>query len=399
MAMHKGSGPKVLMVTALAVALLAAGGAGLQHVEQAKAAPENSASAPAAPSVDVEIIQPESVRIWSEFSGRLEAVEVVQVRPQVSGTLDQVLFEEGALVKAGDPLYVIDPRPFEADVASARAALASARSRVDFARVELNRVKGLEYKQVISKSQFDSVNNDFRVTQADLNAAQAALDRALLNLEYAHINAPTGGRISRSEMTRGNLVEGGANGPVLTTIVSSDRLYAEFDVDEQTYLNLVRSRSVKALPVRLGLAGDSGTRYQGVLHAFDNQLSSRSGTIRARALFDNPEGVLVPGMFARVQIAAAVQEQALLVPERAVGTNQNQKFVYVVAEDNTVAYRDVTLGPVVDGRRLVLQGLIAGEKVMVNSLQRVMPGMAVTPVDVAKRQHGQQGAPSLAYQL
>lgn len=399
MATHKGSGRKVLVVTSLAVALLAAGGAGFQYVAQAKAAPEHAGQPPAAPSVDVEIIQPESVRIWSEFSGRLAAVEVVQVRPQVGGTLDQVLFEEGALVKAGDPLYVIDPRPFEADVASARAALASARSRVDFARVELNRVKGLEYKQVISKSQFDSVNNDFRVAQADLNAAQAALDRALLNLEYAHINAPTGGRISRSEITRGNLVEGGANGPVLTTIVSSDRLYAEFDVDEQTYLNLVRSRSVEALPVRLGLAGDSATRYQGVLHAFDNQLSSRSGTIRARALFDNPEGVLVPGMFARVQIAAAVQEQALLVPERAVGTNQNQKFVYVVAQDNTVAYRDVTLGPVVDGRRLVLQGLMAGEKVMVNSLQRVMPGMTVTPVDVAKRQHDRQDAPSLAYQL
>ncbi len=377
MGIGKRRGRAALVVTT--AALLMVGAFGLEYSQDTRAAAPQAPSA--APRVEVMRVQPEAVSIWSEFSGRLEAVEVVEVKPRVGGTLDQVLFREGSLVKAGDPLYVIDPRPYAAEVASAKAALASARSRVEFARVELDRVKGLEYRKVISKSQFDSVNNDYRVTQADVNAAEAALDIAQLNFEYAHISAPTSGRISRSEVTRGNLVEGGANGPVLTTIVSSDRLYAEFDVDEQTYLNLVRKRSDKPLAVTLSLTGDDRV-YQGELHAFDNRLSTQSGTIRARALFDNPDGALIPGMFASVRLAAPAQEQALLVEQRSLGTNQNQKYVYVVDENNVVTYRPVTLGAAVGERRLVVQGLNAGDRVMVNSLMRVMPGMTVTPVDI-----------------
>lgn len=393
MSIGKGRGRVALVVTTATILVL--GAAGFEYSQQSQAAAAEPQAASAAPQVEVATLQPEAVNIWSEFSGRLEAVEVVQIRPRVSGTLDQVLFREGSLVKAGEPLYVIDPRPYAAAVASAKAALASARSRVEFARVELDRVKGLEYRKVISKSQFDSVNNDYRVAQADMNAAEAALDIAQLNLEYAHISAPTSGRISRSEVTRGNLVEGGANGPVLATIVSSDRLYAEFDVDEQTYLNLVRNRSDKPLAVTLSLAGEESI-YQGEMHAFDNRLSTQSGTIRARALFDNPDGALIPGMFASVRVAAPVQGQALLVEQRALGTNQDQKYVYVVDDNNVVSYRPVTLGAAVGERRLVLQGLNAGDKVMVNSLLRVMPGMSVTPVDI---RGSAKADGSVAYQL
>ncbi|WP_020680419.1 efflux RND transporter periplasmic adaptor subunit [Marinobacterium rhizophilum] len=393
MSIGKGRGRVALVVTTATILVL--GAAGFKYSQQSQAATAEPQAASAAPQVEVATLQPEAVNIWSEFSGRLEAVEVVQIRPRVSGTLDQVLFREGSLVEAGEPLYVIDPRPYAAAVASAKAALASARSRVEFARVELDRVKGLEYRKVISKSQFDSVNNDYRVAQADMNAAEAALDIAQLNLEYAHISAPTSGRISRSEVTRGNLVEGGANGPVLATIVSSDRLYAEFDVDEQTYLNLVRNRSDKPLAVTLSLAGEEAI-YQGEMHAFDNRLSSQSGTIRARALFDNPDGALIPGMFASVRVAAPVQGQALLVEQRALGTNQDQKYVYVVDDNNVVSYRPVTLGAAVGERRLVLQGLNAGDKVMVNSLLRVMPGMSVTPVDI---RGSAKADGSVAYQL
>ncbi|MCP8689163.1 efflux RND transporter periplasmic adaptor subunit [Marinobacterium sedimentorum] len=394
MGIGKGRGRIALVMTT--ATMLVIGAAGFEYAQQSHAAGAQAQAQPVAPQVEVSTLQPESVNIWSEFSGRLAAVEVVQVRPRVSGSLDQVLFREGAQVKAGDPLYVIDPRPYAAAVASAKAALTSARSRVEFARVELDRVKGLEYRKVISKSQFDSVNNDYRVAQADLNAAQAALDLAQLDLEYAHIKAPTSGRISRSEVTRGNLVEGGANGPVLTTIVSSDRLYAEFDVDEQTYLNLVRNHSARPLAVTLSLSGGDDAVYTGELHAFDNHLSTQTGTIRARALFDNPDGALIPGMFASVRIAAPVQGQALLIEQRALGTNQDQKYVYVVDENNVVTYRPVTLGAAVGERRLVLQGLNAGDKVMVNSLMRVMPGMSVTPVDKAV---AAKSDPSVAYQL
>lgn len=394
MGIGKGRGRIALVMTT--ATMLVIGAAGFEYTQQSHAAGTEAQAQPVAPEVEVATLQPESVNIWSDFSGRLAAVEVVQVRPRVSGTLDQVLFREGGLVKAGDPLYVIDPRPYAAAVASAKAALTSARSRVEFARVELDRVKGLEYRKVISKSQFDSVNNDYRVAQADVNAAQAALDLAQLDLEYAHIKAPTSGRISRSEVTRGNLVEGGANGPVLTTIVSSDRLYAEFDVDEQTYLNLVRNHSETPLAVTLSLSGGDDVVYTGELHAFDNRLSTQTGTIRARALFDNPDGALIPGMFASVRIAAPVQGQALLVEQRALGTNQDQKYVYVIDENNVVTYRPVMLGAAVGERRLVLQGLNAGDKVMVNSLLRVMPGMSVTPVD---RAIAAKSDPSVAYQL
>ncbi|MFC6673135.1 efflux RND transporter periplasmic adaptor subunit [Marinobacterium aestuariivivens] len=372
-----------VILTGLAVGLVMLGGAAaLRYGNAVQAGAGSPAAQMQAPSVDVEILLPEPVQLWRTFSGRLEAVERVEVRPRVSGAIVEVLHGEGGRVKAGDPLYVIDPRPFEVAVASARAEVESARSRLEFARVELARVKGLENKRVVSRSHVDSVRNDYRVAEADLSAAQAALESAKLELDYAHIEAPVGGRISRAEVTRGNLVEAGANAPVLTTIVADDRLYAEFELDEQTYLDLARRGADTPIPVRLQLDGDIGTGVDGRLHAFDNEIDSRTGTIRARALVDNADGVLVPGMFVRVSVAAPGTEAALLIPERAVGTNQSRKFVYVVNADDRVTYREVELGAVVEGRRLVLSGLDAGDRVMVNSLQRVRPDMQVTPVDV-----------------
>ncbi|NVK41189.1 MAG: efflux RND transporter periplasmic adaptor subunit [Oceanospirillaceae bacterium] len=370
------------VLTGVAAGLVLLGGtAALQYGSRVQADAAVPAAQVQVPNVEVETLVPESVQLWKTFSGRLEAVERVEVRPRVGGSIVEVLHGEGSRVNAGDPLYVIDPRPFEVAVASARADVASAKSRLEFARVELARVKGLENKRVVSKSHVDSVRNDFRVAEADLSAAEAALERATLDLEYAHIKAPVGGRISRAEVTRGNLVEAGANAPVLTTIVADDRLYAEFELDEQTYLGLVRQGGDGPIPVKLQLAGDSEAGFEGRLHAFDNEIDTRTGTIRARALFDNTDGVLIPGMFAHINVAVPGRDVGLLIPERAVGTNQSRKFVYVVDAENRVAYREVELGAVIDGRRLVVNGLAAGDRVMVNSLQRVRPEMQVTPVE------------------
>ena len=376
-------------VAAIATVTTLAAAIGAFHYAPDVAASQQAVAAQAAPlpAVDVVTLEPRQLRLWSEFSGHLTAVDQVDVRPRVSGTIQQVLFDEGQLVQAGDPLYVIDPRPYEAAVASAEAELASAESRSRLARLELQRAEGLIKKQVISQSAYDTSLNDYRVAVAGIDAAEAALQQAQLNLEYAHITAPVSGRISRAEITQGNVVQAGANAPVLTTIVSNDRLYAEFDVDEQTYVKAVRQESAHgAMPVELALAGDASVVYRGRIHAFDNRLDTHSGTIRARAIFANSDAALVPGMYANVRLGSAAKSDTLLVSERAIGTNQDRKFVYTVDGEGRVAYREVTLGRSIDGRRVVLSGLAPGEQVIVNGLHRVRPDMQVAPVDVSTEQ-------------
>lgn len=333
------------------------------------------------PDVEVLNLVPEDRRIWREFSGKLEAIDNVEVKPRVGGTITEILFEEDSQVKQGDLLFVIDPRPFEAAVASAKATLQASRSQYTLAAIELKRARQLIKDKHISESQLDIRKRDVSVANAAIQSAQAALKQAELDLEYANIAAPISGRIGRAEITVGNVIEAGANAPVLTRIVANDQLYAEFDVDERSYVQMVRNQNRKEMPVEMTLATDDSVIYKGTIHSFDNQLDTTSGTIRARAIFANTDGALMPGMYADIRLGSAQTESVLLIPEKAISTDQDKKYVYVVNNESKVEYRVITLGSVVDGRRIVANGLKAGEKVMINSLQRVRPGMMVNPVN------------------
>jgi RND family efflux transporter, MFP subunit len=366
----------------LAAALLAA--ATSFYLIGAASADNDTAAAPPAPTVEVTTLEPQEIRVWTSFSGRLTAVESAAIKPLVSGTIHQVLFEEGQLVKKGDPLFVIDPRPHQATLQRAEAQLATARSRARLAEDELQRARQLASSKLISQSVLDAAVSDNQVAQATVLEAESALSQARLNLEYAHITAPISGRVGRAELTEGNVVDAGANAPVLTTIVADDRLYAEFNVNEQAYLQTLRNgQQPQEMPVELTLAGDNSVTYLGRIHAFDNRLDTASGTIRARAIFENTDGALTPGMYANVRLGSAQTNEALLVPERAVGTNQSRKFVYVVDQNNTVNYREVVLGDHYQSHRIVVKGINAGERIAVNSLSHLRPSVVVNPVHVS----------------
>lgn len=340
---------------------------------------ETASAAPPARQVFVTAVALESVRLWTRFAGRLTAVHTAEIKPRVSGEIQQVLFQDGQLVERGELLFVIDPRPYQAAVQQAKAQLASAESRTTLARDELARASKLVERKLVSDSIYDAAKNEYQVASAMIREAESAVVRTELDLQYAHIKAPFSGRISRAELTEGNLVEAGASAPVLAALVSNQQLYAEFNVDEQTYLQSIRSAdNTEAMPVELTLANDERV-YRGTIHAFDNQLDISSGTIRARAIFDNTDGALTPGMYANVQLGAATEVEVLLIPVGAVGTNQDKKFVYVVGEDHIAAYREVTLGSYHKGQRVVLSGLQPGDQVVINGLAHIRPGMPVDP--------------------
>ena len=340
--------------------------------------------APPAPAVDVLIVEPESVRTWVEFSGRLAPVESAKIRPLVGGVIQKVLFAEGQQVEQGQPLFLIDPRPHQASVAEAEARLAVAQSRAKLAQDELKRSEQLVNDKLISQSIYDAALSAKHVAEADVQQAQAALNQRQLSLEYAHITAPISGRVSRAELTAGNVVDAGVNAPVLTEIVATRQLFAEFSVDEATYIEFVRSvQDPQNMPVELTLARDSDVVYQGHISSFDNRLDATSGTIRARALFENNDGALTAGMFANVRLGSVSISEALLVPSLAVSTNQSKKFVLVVDDSNTATYREVTLGEYYQGRRVVEAGLNAGDRVIVNGLSHVRPNTVVAPREVA----------------
>lgn len=338
-------------------------------------------AAPPVPQVPVETLVSQQKRTWQAFSGRLAAVDQVSVRPRVGGMITEVLFEEGARVTEGQPLFVIDPRPFQNELAAAKAALGSSLSRVALAEQELHRLDPLLARKAVSKSLYDVAENELKVAKASVRADEARVKQAELNLDYAHMKAPVSGRISRAEITLGNLVEAGPGAPVLATIVADDRIYAEFDVDEQTYINSASANRSARLPVSVQLASETGPTFDGVLHAFDNRLDPSSGTIRARALLNNRDDLLVPGMYAAVRLGSPDERPLLLVRDEAVATDQDKKYVYVIGENNQITYRQVTLGRFIDGKREVKTGLEAGDRVLVNGLQRVRPGMVVEPVE------------------
>ena len=374
-------GRSVLLGT-VAIIALSAVGAALHAGPDARAQPA-AAGAPAAVPVSVQTITPRTVQVWSSFSGRMRAVDFAEIRPEVNGRITAVRIGDGQIVKAGDVLFIIDPAPYEAALAKAEANLASARTNAAYARTELGRAVNLVKTQAIAQRLYDERANAARMAQAAVLAAEAEVRQGRIDVDRAYVKAPISGRISRAEITLGNLVQAGPGAPLLTSIVSNDGIYADFEVDEQTYMKSIRAHAgstdkEKRVAVRVVVQGDEAHPYDGTITSFDNKIDSASGTIRARARFDNRDGALMPGMFVSVKVASGGDDAALLVQERAIGNDQSKKFVYVVGDDSKVAYRQVDLGQQVDGQRIVLSGLKAGERVIVDGLQHVRPDMLVT---------------------
>lgn len=346
-----------------------------------------AAAAPQAVPVSVATVETREIITWEEFSGRLEAVERVEVRPRVSGVIQAVHFREGDLVKQGDRLITIDPAPFAAEVARAEAQVAAAEARVALAKNDLERANQLS-ERVMSARNLDQRTNASREAEANLQGMKAALQSAKLNLDYTEVRAPVAGRVGRLEVTVGNLVGEGPAAPVLTTLVSVDPIYASFNAGEEVVMRALKSlgggprshTQVERIPVRMETnGGGNGKPLEGKLQFIDNQVEARSGTVRVRAIFANPEGVFMPGQFARLQMGQAKREPAIVINERAIGTDQNKKFVMLVDGENKANYREIGLGPVTDGMRIVTQGLAAGDRIIVNGLQRVRPGAVVAP--------------------
>ena len=378
----------LLLGTAAAIIL---GGAGITVTGGFRAQAEPTAVVAQAIPVSVETVNPRNVRIWSAFSGRLQAVDFAQIRPEVSGRITEVRFQDGQTVKAGDVLFVIDARPYDAAVDRAEANLASAHTSQDLAKMELDRAVNLLKTQDVAQTIHDQRANAYRVAQAAVQGAVAELKQARVDLDHAYVKAPISGRVSRAEITLGNLVQAGPNAPLLTSIVSKDGIYADFEVDEQTYLKTIRATAdtadkERAIPVELSVPGDETHPARGTIHSFDNRIDTASGTIRARARFDNTDGSLTPGMFVQVKLASANDAQVLLVPERAIGNDQSKKFVFVVGADSKVAYREVALGQQVEGRRVVLSGIEAGERVITDGLQHVRPNATVQAKEITAAQ-------------
>jgi multidrug efflux system membrane fusion protein len=331
--------------------------------------------------VTVETVQSRDVRIWSDFSGRMTAVNAADIRPEVVGRITEIRFADGQSVHAGDTLFVIDPRPYEAAVAKAEADLSTATNNAQLAKTQFGRAQMLMNAQAVARDFYDQRANAKGVAVAAIQAAQAQLTQARLDVDHAYVKAPISGRVGRAEITVGNLVQAGANAPLLTSIVSDDGIYADFEVDEQTYLRSIHDHATTAgqeqrIPVELTVQGDSRT-HQGTIESFDNKISTGTGTIRARARFANADRSLMPGMFVTVRLAGAANSRVLLVPEDAVGNDQSKRFVYVVGQGNKALFREVTLGQSVSGERVVLSGLKSGERIVVDGLQRLQPGAVV----------------------
>jgi multidrug efflux system membrane fusion protein len=341
-------------------------------------------SPPQAIPVSVIQVRTEPIRLWSDFTGRLTAVDQVELRPQVSGRIDEIHFEDGQKVTKGDVLIVIDPRPYAAAVAEAKAEVNAAVHSVDLASKQRVRAERLVKTQHISRSILDERVSSHTIAISQMNAAKAKLEQAEIDLNHAFVKAPITGRLSRAEITEGNLVEAGSNAPVLTTIVATDEIYAEFDVDERTYLRHVHNiakvgEPAAKLPVELTIDAGELRSYRGHIHAFDNQIDPATGTIRARAIFSNDDGSLIPGIFAQVRLGSPDVNEVVLLGAGDIGTDQDRKFVYVVDDSNQASYREVTLGASIAGKRIIKEGLTAGEQVIVDGLMTVRPGMVVDP--------------------
>ncbi len=332
--------------------------------------------------VSVAQVVERDIQQWNEYSGRLTAFEQVEIRPRIAGTIEAIHYKSGAVVNKGDLLFSIDSKPFAAEYAKAQGAYTSAQAQMALSLSEFERAEKLIKDNVISQSEFDTRKNALNVNQALLKSAKAALESAKINLDYTLIHSPIKGIISRPEITVGNLVEPGVR--VLATVVTHSPIYADFEIDEQAYLEYLKNNKLglntgNSIPVQMGLANETGTPHLGYIESFDNRLNSSSGTIRVRAVFKNEQGTLLPGLFARINLGDAARQRVVLITDRAIGTDQNKKFVLVVGADNKVNYREVKLGGQSQGLRVIQDGLKKGDKIVVNGLQRARPGSEVIP--------------------
>jgi len=388
---------KKLIAIAVAIAVIGTA-AGLSLTS--KAEKPQAVTAPAAAPVTVAAVLEKSVTEWDDFSGRVEAIEYVEIRPRVTGTIDAIHFKEGQLVKKGDLLFSIDPRPFQAELARAEADKAKAQATVEFSKTELERTRRLTDEHAVAQRELDQRNNALLEAAAQLKAAEAAVLTARLNLQYSSITAPVNGRVSRAEITVGNLVGAGVSAPALTTVVSVSPVYVTFEIDEQTYQQYAArgaagNSNIANIPVSIGLANEEGYPHQGHIQAFDNRMDTASGTIRTRAVFDNASGLLTPGMYARVRTGGGGEKTAILIDDKAIGTDQDKKYVMVVGNDNKAVYREIKIGPMVDGLRIVRSGLQKDEHIIVNGLQRVRPNDTVAPTMADAQPKPVAQAPSL----
>jgi len=352
---------------------------------------DKPAPAPPPPAVTVAPVLQRDVAEWDEFSGRLEAVDQVEIQPRVDGFIRRVNFTEGREVRKGEVLFEIDPRPYQADLDRAQAQLEQARTAADLANREVARAEKLVKVQAISREEFDSRTSAQANNVAAVRAAEAAVETARLNLGWTVVRSPIAGRVSRAEVTEGNLVHSGPpDATLLTTVVSLDSMYLYFDSDEQTYLRYAdRGKSGTTawqgarLPVYLGLANETGFPHEGRLDFIDNRIDPASGTIRTRAIFSNKDRRFTPGLFARVKLVGSKSTPTLLVRDAAIGTDQDRKFVLLLGKGDSLVYRPVEIGRLSDGLRIVRSGVQAGDKVVVNGLMRVRPGVKVKPTVVA----------------
>jgi multidrug efflux system membrane fusion protein len=395
-----------LLLSAATILTLVGGGAliSTQVAFPTEAFSQTGSEAPAMP-VPYITVEQKPVEIWKEFSARLAAVDFVEIRPQVSGLINKVHFTDGQIVNKGDVLYTIDPRPYAAAVAQAKADLAAANSEVVYAKKELERAEELIKTGALSKQVYDQRMNATKVANNTVAAAAARVKSAQVDLDNASIKAPINGRISRTEITEGNLVSAAA-APLLTTIVSDKDIHADFEIDEKTYLQFVRGKagqsveSEQGVPIRMKINADDKW-YEGKITSFDNRINPSSGTIRARALFTNDDNALLPGMFTKVQIGSPSEESVIAIPEKAIATDQSRKYVLVVGEGNVAEYRQITPGETVGTNRIITSGLEIGDRVIVDNLMKVRPGAKITPMtqaelDAMKAKMAGGGAPASA---
>ncbi len=363
---------------------------GWHFLGHAKVADPHAAAAMASAPVPVGVqtVTSQKLRLWNDFSGRLRAVDSAEIRPEVSGRITEVRFQDGQSVKAGDILVVIDPRTYEAAVARAEARITAAKATLQLTSSNATRDTALLKTKAISQREFDQADSANNSAQAELLTAQADLKTAQVDVDHAYVKAPIPGRVSRAELTVGNLVQSGAGAPLLVSIVSENGIYADFEVDEQTYLETIRDAAngnaqEAKIPVEVMTPGDAGRTYKGFVQNFDNRLDPATGTIRARAKFPNKDDTLVSGMFVSVRLASSQERDLLVIPDQAIGYDQSKKFVYVVPSTNKVVYREVELGHELGGQRVVRKGIQPGDRIVVDGLQRVRADALVVPKEAA----------------
>ncbi len=386
-ALPRAKGRRWLWTSAAALAVSAGAGGLFYPTGPGQTQDAVTPMLPPPPAVSVAVVEPRTAVVWDEFSGRLEAVDRVEIRPRVAGTVQDVHFREGALVKKGDLLVTIDPAPYAAEVDRLEAQVASAEARADFTRTEVERGKTLLGTSALSARDVDQRVNAYKEAVAAVRAAKAALQTARLNLGYTQVRAPVDGRIGRLEVTVGNVIAAGSASPVLARLVSVDPIYAGFNANEtivaRALAGLSReanaSADVGAINVEIATVTSDNHWTRGRLQLIDNQVDPTSGTVRLRAVFTNSDGRLIPGQFVRVRMAQPSNAPVIAVDERAIGTDQSKRFVVVVDGDNKATWREVTLGAMAGDLRIVTSGLGNGDRIVVSGLQRVRPGIVVTP--------------------